>query len=426
MRKSKRLLALAMGMTLAVGMTACGSKEAAPRTTAAAAQDSQAKDSQEDKSKDSAPAGKDAAPAASETTYNWKWGTVDSTSNPNYEAMEYFCTLLDEKAPGKWSIQIYPDSQLGDASQLCESVQMGTLEMACPASSIVANYVPDYGVFDMPYLFTTAEEVDAVLDGEVGAELAALADNANMKPVSYTHLLTESPTDGSMISYANFPNMLTGYLDPAASIGMDRTNFEFLALYTSDDNIIMAKKDETRFKDAKEFFEYAKNNIVTIGTAGARTDDAVAVAMLEKELGFEFQHVHYQNSAEGFAAVMGGHIDVLMGNVSEAVNKGEEIMPVVVLSQERSEYLPDVQCTYENDIKVAASSSRGVIAAKGLDPAAKEALLKALKATMEDPDQLAEAKKQGIAVTPIYGDDFEQWMEQQEESIKGIFDLLDE
>ena len=88
--------------------------------------------------------------------------------------------------------------------------------------------------------------------------------------------------------------------------------------------------------------------------------------------------------------------------------------------------MPDVQCTDENDIKVAASSSRGVIAAKGLDPAAKEALLKALKATMEDPDQLAEAKKQGIVVTPIYGDDFEQWMEQQEESIKGIFDLLDE
>lgn len=243
--------------------------------------------------------------------------------------------------------------------------------------------------------------------------------------VGWKHL-TESPTDGSMISYANFPNMLTGYLDPAASIGLDRSNFEFLALYTSDDNIIMAKKDETRFKDAKEFFEYAKNNVVTIGTAGARTDDAVAVAMLEKELGFTFQHVHYQNSAEGFAAVMGGHIDVLMGNVSEAVNKGEEIMPVAVLSEERSEYLPDVQCTYENNIKAAASSSRGVIAAKGLDPAAKEALLKALKAAMEDPEQLEEAKKQGIAVTPIYGDDFEAWMEQQEETIKGIFDYLDE
>lgn len=243
--------------------------------------------------------------------------------------------------------------------------------------------------------------------------------------VGWNHLV-ENPTDGSMIAYANFPNMLTGYLDPAATIGLDRSNFEFLALYTSDVNVIMAKKDETRFKDAKEFFEYAQNNVVTIGTAGARTDDAVAVAMLEKELGYQFQHVHYQNSAEGAAAVMGGHIDVLMGNVSEAVNKGEEIMPIVVLAEERSEYLPEVQCTYENNINVAASSSRGVIAAKGLDPKAKEMLLDALKATMEDPEQLEEAKKQGIAVTPIYGDDFEKWMEEQETLIKEVFDMLDE
>lgn len=238
--------------------------------------------------------------------------------------------------------------------------------------------------------------------------------------------LTEQPTDGSIISYANFPNMLTGYLDPAASIGLDRSDFEFLALYTSDDNVIMAKKDETRFTNAGEFFEYAKNNVVTIGTAGARTDDAVAVAMLEKELGFTFQHVHYQNSAEGFAAVMGGHIDVLMGNVSEAVTKGEEILSVVVLAEERSSYLPDVECTYENGIEVAATSSRGVIAAKGIDPAAKEALIKALQATMEDPEQLAEAEKQGIAVTPIYGDEFEEWMAEQEQAISEIFDLLDE
>lgn len=243
--------------------------------------------------------------------------------------------------------------------------------------------------------------------------------------VGWNHLV-KSPLDGSMISYANFPNMLTGYIDPAATIDLDRSDFEFLALYTSDNNIIMAKKDENRFNNAKEFFDYAKGNVVTIGTAGARTDDAVAVAMLEKKLGYQFQHVHYQNSAEGFAAVMGGHIDVLMGNVSEAVSKGDEIKPIVVLSEERSEYLPEVECTYENDIPVATASSRGVIAAKGIDETAKAELLVALKATMEDPKQLEEAKKQGIAVTPIYGEDFEAWMKQQEENIKAVFDMLDE
>ena len=263
------------------------------------------------------------------------------------------------------------------------------------------------------------------LEKYVGAKVDVINMGGSACWVGWKHL-TEQPLDGSMISYANFPNMLTGYLDPAASIGLDRNNFEFLALYTSDVNAIMAKKDETRFTNAQELFDYAKDNVVTIGTAGARTDDAVAVALLEKELGYQFQHVHYQNSAEGFAAVMGGHIDVLMGNVSEAVTKGDEIKTLAVLSKERSEYLPDVQSVYEAGIEVEASSSRGVIAAKGVDPAAKEALIEALKSAMEDPEQLEEAKKQGIAVTPIYGEDFEKWMEEQETNIKAIFDLLDE
>ena len=237
--------------------------------------------------------------------------------------------------------------------------------------------------------------------------------------------LYEQKKDGSYISYANFPNMITGYLDPQANLGMDRSSFEFLALYTADDNVIMAKPGEKRFTNGKEFLEYAKNNVITLGDAGARTDDAVAVALLEKELGFKFQHVHFQNSAEGFAALLGGHIDALMGNVSEAINKGSDILSIMTLTKERSPYLPDVQCTFENGVKVENSSSRGVVAAKGLDPKAKELLIAALKQAMEDPEQLEGAKKQGINVTPLYGDDFAKWAETQENNIKGIYDMLD-
>lgn len=168
MKKRQMLVVMAAAV---FGLAGCGqSGSAAP-----AAGETQKNEAQKN----------DAPAADSAQTYNWKWGTVDSTSNSNYEAMEYFCGLLDEKAPGKWNIQIYPDSQLGDAAQMCESVQMGTLEMALPASSIVANYVPDYGVFDMPYLFENEEEADKVLDGDLGEELAAEADSANMKMLSW-------------------------------------------------------------------------------------------------------------------------------------------------------------------------------------------------------------------------------------------------
>jgi tripartite-type tricarboxylate transporter receptor subunit TctC len=237
--------------------------------------------------------------------------------------------------------------------------------------------------------------------------------------------MCDQKKDGSFISYANFPNMITGYLDPQATLNMDRSSFEFIALYTSDMNVIMANKEESRFSTGKEFFEYANNNVVTIGDAGARTDDAVAIALLEQKLGFKFQHVHFQNSAEGFAALLGGHIDILMGNVSEAVNKGVEVKSILVLSEKRSSYLPNVETTYENGIKVENASSRGVVASKGLDPKAKELLIAASKEAMEDSEQLAGAQKQGINVTPMYGDDFAKWAETQETNIKGIYSLLD-
>ena len=232
--------------------------------------------------------------------------------------------------------------------------------------------------------------------------------------------------DGSYISYANFPNMITGYLDPQATLDMDRSSFEFLAMFSSDLNVIMANKNEDRFSNGEEFLEYAKNNVVTIGDAGARTDDAVGIALLEQALGFTFQHVHFQNSAEGFAALLGGHIDVMIGNVSEAVVKGEEVQSLLVLAKERSEYLPDVQTTYELGIEVENSSSRGVVAAVGLDETAKAMLIEALKQAMEDPELLENAKKQGINVSPLYGDDFAAWAEAEEIKIEGIYNLLDE
>ncbi len=127
---------------------------------------------------------KDQAPAG-ETLYKWKLGSVDSTTNPNYKAFQHLGELLNEKAPGRWEITIYPDSQLGDGGQQVELVQMGNLELAAPNCSLVANYVPDYGVFDMPYLFANEEEVDKVLDGAIGEELAAKAESANMKMLGW-------------------------------------------------------------------------------------------------------------------------------------------------------------------------------------------------------------------------------------------------
>lgn len=122
---------------------------------------------------------------AAAADYAWKFGLLDSTSNPNYLAAEKLCEYLEAAAPGKWRIDLYPSSQLGNAEEMLESIQMGALELSAPPSSAVANYVPEFGVWDMPFLFRDEAHVDAVLDGEIGKQYGALTEKANIKTVSW-------------------------------------------------------------------------------------------------------------------------------------------------------------------------------------------------------------------------------------------------
>jgi tripartite ATP-independent transporter DctP family solute receptor len=114
-------------------------------------------------------------------TYHWKYGTVDATSNVNYRAVEELIKYLEEAAPGKWTIELYPNSQLGNADEMIESLQIGSLELSGPPSSTVANYVPEFGVWDMPFLFRDEAHVDAVLSGPIGQSFGALTEKANIK-----------------------------------------------------------------------------------------------------------------------------------------------------------------------------------------------------------------------------------------------------
>ena len=49
--------------------------------------------------------------------------------------------------------------------------QLGTVEATIVSSGTLSNFVPEAGVFDIPFLFRDPEHARAVMDGEVGDEL---------------------------------------------------------------------------------------------------------------------------------------------------------------------------------------------------------------------------------------------------------------
>lgn len=246
--------------------------------------------------------------------------------------------------------------------------------------------------------------------------------------VGWSYIHNEAPKDGSYISFANFPNMITGYLDPSNTTGLNNTNFEFLEMLTSDVNVIVAAPGESRFTDLESMIEYAKTNTLTVADAGARTDDAVCVAQLEKETGISLQHVHFENTAGGMAAIQGGQVDLLVCNVSEASEPVESgaIVGIGVIDTEPSSFLPDVQCAGDLGLNLSCSSSRGFICTEGMDETAKAMVCEALAAALADPELQEAAEKAGVNLAPMDEAEFTAWVEQQNEAISAIYDMLDQ
>jgi tripartite ATP-independent transporter DctP family solute receptor len=106
-------------------------------------------------------------------------------SHPTYLAGKEFERILESKLPGKYDVQVYANAQLGDDVRATEGVRMGTLEMVATSASPLTGLVPEFNIFDLPFIITSEKAADAVYDGPVGAKLAALLEPKGLKLLAY-------------------------------------------------------------------------------------------------------------------------------------------------------------------------------------------------------------------------------------------------
>jgi tripartite ATP-independent transporter DctP family solute receptor len=116
-----------------------------------------------------------ALPAGAAVEYTIKVGSIVSETHPDMVVMKStFVPYVEGKSEGRIKVELYPNGQLGGDRELTESVQMGTLQIALPATSVLAGFDKRYQVLDLPFLFTTREAAFEALDGELGAKLNSL------------------------------------------------------------------------------------------------------------------------------------------------------------------------------------------------------------------------------------------------------------
>lgn len=126
-----------------------------------------------------------AACAAFGADYTIKVGYIGSETHPTMQAMKTFAEEVEAGTQGKVKVELYPNAQLGGDRELCEGVQMGTIQMAIPSTSALAGFDKRIQVLDLPYLFTTREAAFEAVDGELGEKLNGYLADKGFAVIGY-------------------------------------------------------------------------------------------------------------------------------------------------------------------------------------------------------------------------------------------------
>jgi tripartite ATP-independent transporter DctP family solute receptor len=92
---------------------------------------------------------------------------------------------VEAKTGGELTVSVYPNATLGDERNLLESLKMGTVDMGIITGGPVINFLPSFGVLDLPFLFSSSEHAYKVLDGPVGQGFIAEMDRLGWKCLAY-------------------------------------------------------------------------------------------------------------------------------------------------------------------------------------------------------------------------------------------------
>lgn len=102
------------------------------------------------------------------------------TGHPVHLGMVRMQERVAELSGGRLNIDIYPSGVLGSEVQCIEQLQSGELAMTKTSTAAMESFIPELGIFGVPYLFEGEDHYWNVLDGEVGRELLAIGENSGL------------------------------------------------------------------------------------------------------------------------------------------------------------------------------------------------------------------------------------------------------
>lgn len=92
-------------------------------------------------------------------------------THPVHKGILEFQKALDINSSGALKVRIFPDGQLGSEREVLELLQIGSVAATKVSAATLSNFVPEYHLLGIPYLFRDKQHLFDVLEGPVGKSI---------------------------------------------------------------------------------------------------------------------------------------------------------------------------------------------------------------------------------------------------------------
>lgn len=117
----------------------------------------------------------------------FRFGNTFMEDNHKNKFGEKLSEILEEKTDGKMKVEIFPSSQLGDDSDMLNDAQSGNLELVMGPFPLLTNFMPEAGIFDLPYIFDDQEQAEKILESEVGTYFLKKLEDHDLVGLGYIY-----------------------------------------------------------------------------------------------------------------------------------------------------------------------------------------------------------------------------------------------
>lgn len=210
--------------------------------------------------------------AAHGAEFNVRLGSLDPTTTAKHRGLIKAAELIKQRTNGAVEITVYPSSQLGNAREMTEAVQLGSLDAVINPASFLGGFDPAVAIFDIPYLFpTNADKARVLRNGPFGEAVLDTFRKRGFEPIALWYggwkVFSSNKPIGNVQEFAGqrFRVMDSKILmQQFAALKASAIALPFGELYTSLQNgVIDGQENPIDIIERMKFFEVQKNVVVS-------------------------------------------------------------------------------------------------------------------------------------------------------------------